>query len=102
MVTQFVYRYIFVLFEEAIAMKRARDCRGGSAGRDTSFFNAAAGALAVLFGKAHDRAERIHHAMISRGFNGSIAVLESPALGAGDVVAFAIVGVAIVLTWMML
>jgi cobalt/nickel transport system permease protein len=102
LVAQFVYRYIFVLFEQASAMRRAASCRGGSLARNRSLFQAAAGTLAVLFGKSYDRAEGIHNAMISRGFTGSIAVLRTPALRIADVLAFASLGAVIVLSWMML
>ena len=101
-VTQFVYRYLFVLFEQAAAMKRAANCRAGTLVRNRSLFRAAAGTLAVLFGKSYDRAEGIHNAMISRGFTGSITALEAPSLRLADVAAAGGVAALLVLTWILL
>jgi cobalt/nickel transport system permease protein len=66
----FTYRYLFVLANEAGRMLRARQLRG-LAGKRLSIreFGRLAGAL---FTKTLDRAERIHVAMLSRGFSGEI------------------------------
>ena len=73
MVAQFLYRYLFVISEEAQHMSKAAAARGatvrGVAGNATRF-RAAAGALAVLFARSYGRAEEIHRAMLSRGFPG--------------------------------
>ena len=69
MVVQFLYRYLFVLSEKAQHMWMAAQCRGGLR-RET-----AAGAVAVLFGSSHARAEGIHRAMLARGFAGHVALL---------------------------
>ncbi|MBS1857109.1 MAG: hypothetical protein JST11_17190 [Acidobacteria bacterium] len=63
-VVQFLYRYIFVVVEEAAHMRTAAAARGGLT------FRAAADALAVLFARSFARAEAIHRAMIARGFDG--------------------------------
>jgi cobalt/nickel transport system permease protein len=101
-VTQFVYRYLFVIFDEASAMRHAANCRGGALTRGRPVFQAAAGTLAVLFSKSYKRADGVHNAMIARGFNGSINVLQQPVLSASDVSAFILVGVSVVVSWMML
>ena len=73
MVAQFLYRYLFVISEEAQHMRTAALGRGASGrllmGR-AERFRAAAGALAVLFARSYARAEEIHHAMLARGFSG--------------------------------
>jgi cobalt/nickel transport system permease protein len=70
LVAQFLYRYLFVLSEQAQHMRLAAACRKGSAShRRWSGFRAAAGALAVLFVRSYDRAEGIHRAMQARGFS---------------------------------
>ena len=61
---QFVYRYIFVIGEEARRMRLAARNRGGFR------FDSAAGALGVLFARSWRRSEMIHRAMIARGFRG--------------------------------
>ena len=63
MVTQFLYRYLFVISEEAQHMTKAAISRGAG-------FRAAAGALATLFARCYARAEDIHRAMLARGFAG--------------------------------
>ena len=65
-VAQFLYRYLFVISEEAQHMRKAAAARGASVGR----FRGAAGALAVLFARSYGRAENIHRAMLARAFLG--------------------------------
>jgi len=72
LVGQFVYRYLFVVSEEAQHMRVASSCRGRLS------FRAAAGLLAVLFERSYARAERIHQAMAARGFQGHFPAV-SPA-----------------------
>ena len=73
LVTQFLYRYLFVIPEEAQHMRAASAARGatlrGLAARREKF-RGAAGALAVLFARSYARAEEIHRAMLARGFAG--------------------------------
>ena len=72
-VAQFLYRYLFVISEEAQHMVKAAAARGASVGGLASGgarFRAAAGALAVLFARSYGRAEEVHRAMLARGFDG--------------------------------
>ena len=65
-----LYRYIFVLTEEALRMVRARDCRApGKRGRHIRVFIHLIGVLLV---RTLLRAERVYAAMLSRGFRGEI------------------------------
>ena len=64
-VVQFVYRYLFVLGEEAWHMRTAAALRGGR-----SSLPAAASTVGVLFGRAYGRAEGIHRSIASRSFSG--------------------------------
>jgi cobalt/nickel transport system permease protein len=73
MVAQFLYRYLFVISEEAQHMRKAALARGATLGGlagNAARFRAAAGALAVLFARSYARAEEIHRAMLARGFPG--------------------------------
>ena len=73
MVAQFLYRYLFVISEEAQHMRKARMARGATVGGlagNAARFRAAAGALAVLFARSYARAEEIHRAMLARSFPG--------------------------------
>jgi cobalt/nickel transport system permease protein len=68
-VAQFLYRYLFLLSEEAQRISRAAAARGmGASVADR--FRAAVGALAVFFARSYVRAEGIHRAMLARGFAG--------------------------------
>ncbi|NOX20034.1 MAG: cobalt ECF transporter T component CbiQ [Nitrospirae bacterium] len=65
-----LYRYIFVLVEEALRMVRARDSRSfGKKGRGIKTFINLAGILLV---RTIHRADRIYSAMLSRGYSGTI------------------------------
>lgn len=81
LVIQFLYRYLFVISEQAQHMRLAAQCRSAS-GRSRlvrrSRFRAAAGALSVLFARSYLRAEGIHRAMIARGFSGRFPLLAPP------------------------
>jgi cobalt/nickel transport system permease protein len=63
-VALFLYRYLFLVVDEAAHMRAAAAARGGIT------FKAASGALAVLFMRSYSRAEAIHRAMTARGFDG--------------------------------
>jgi len=66
----FVYRYIFVLAEEAARMARARALRSfGDRGMGIGTYSSMLGQLLL---RTMDRAQRIHLAMLSRGFSGEI------------------------------
>jgi cobalt/nickel transport system permease protein len=71
-VMQFLYRYLIVLMEEAGAMRQAGSARAGRF-RTLQFLQAAA-AAGVLFARAYARAQAIHRAMLSRGFDGRLPV----------------------------
>ena len=68
LVMQFLYRYLFVIAEQAQRIRQAAACRGRKFG-----FRAAAGALGVLFAKSWQRAEGVPQAMLARGFSGRFA-----------------------------
>ena len=71
MIVHFLYRYLFVLSEEAQHMRYAH--RSRSAGRGWPLrLRAVAAAIAVLFVRSYARAERIHRAMLARGFTGML------------------------------
>jgi len=84
LVTQFVYRYLFVISEQAQHMRLAAQSRLGSAGQRTRRFEAAAGAIGVLFIRSWERAGGIYRAMLARGFTGSFSAAVRPHLHAAD------------------
>lgn len=82
-VIQFVYRYLFVIGEQAHSMKVAATSRGAVR------LNASAGAVAVLFARSYQRAEAVHRSMLSRGYRGDMPLLWRHPAQAAD---FALVG----------
>lgn len=68
----FLYRYLFVLLEEAFRMVRARDAR--SFGKRGYGFKPFIHLITVLLIRTLRRAERIYGAMVSRGFRGKIVL----------------------------
>ena len=71
----FLYRYIFVLAEEAMRMVRARDMR--SFGRLGTGIGVFTNLIGILFVRTVERSERIYNAMLSRGFRGSFPDVRS-------------------------
>lgn len=84
LVTQFVYRYLFVISEQAQHMRLAAQSRCGSGAAPARRFQAAAGALSVLFQRSWERADGIYRAMLARGFTGRFAPSVHPHFHAAD------------------
>lgn len=82
LVIQFLYRYLFVISEQAQHMRLAAASRRGLRRR------AAAGALAVLFARSWERADGIYRAMLARGFTGRFPALSRPHWHAADALFF--------------
>jgi cobalt/nickel transport system permease protein len=79
----FLYRYIFVLTDEALRMVRARSLRSfAGKGMGLRVFSYMIGQLLL---RTLDRAQRIHLAMRCRGFDGEIRVLRPLKICARDV-----------------
>lgn len=89
MVAQFLYRYLFVISEEAQHMRGAALARGASARgalARRARFQAAAGAVGALFARSYSRAEEIHRAMLARGFTGRFPTAQELRFGGADAV----------------
>ncbi len=71
MLTSFMYRYIFVLIEEARRLIRARAMRYFGLRYKEQFF-VVGYMVGGLFIRTFERAERIYSAMVLRGFSGEI------------------------------
>jgi len=73
-----LHRYLFLLRDEGLSLKRARDCRSfGRKGRDMRIASKIIGAL---FLRTIERAERIYRCMLCRGFRGVYNRTKIPAL----------------------
>lgn len=89
MILSFMYRYIFVLVDEAIRMQRARESRSVAASFPFSRkwlwqIRAAGGVIGTLFIRSYERGERIYRAMLARGFQGEAQTLSDVRFGLGD------------------
>ncbi len=88
----FLYRYLFVLLEEALRILRAREARSfGKRGKEIKTFIRL---ISILLVRTVERAERIYQAMLSRGFRGEIRVLKRHSLRPRDIL-FALLSVMI-------
>ena len=73
----FMYRYVHVLSDERDRMLQARRAR--SFGRSSRLeWPLLAGLIAVLFLRSLERGERVHDAMLSRGWDGTLKTLDGP------------------------
>ena len=86
LVVQFLYRYLFVISEQAQHMRLAAASRGSMSrfARRRRWSEAAAGAVAVLFARSYARAEGIHRAMLARGYTGHLTLLSQARIGWAD------------------
>jgi len=74
MILSFTYRYIFVMTDEVMRMRIARDSRGYR-GRWLWQAKTVGHMVAAFFLRSYSRAERIYVAMVSRGYDGRYAYL---------------------------
>jgi cobalt/nickel transport system permease protein len=74
MLLSFMYRYIFVLVDEVMRMKQARDSRNFG-GRRLWQIRTIGNMIGTLFIRSYERGERVYAAMLARGFDGQIRTL---------------------------
>ncbi len=87
-----MWRYLFVLVDEALRLMRARTARSGHSdqpelkpGGDFMWRAKVTGGMAgSLFLRAFERSDRIYMAMISRGYDGEVRAGPIPRLGSTD------------------
>ncbi len=66
----FLYRYIFVLIDQGMRIRRARDFRGAARAPASRRLAAVGGVIGSLFVRTVERSDRIHTAMCARGWTG--------------------------------
>jgi cobalt/nickel transport system permease protein len=80
------YRYLFLIGDEWRRTNEARSCRAPALG-GMALTSVMAGQLGLVFVRAWERGERVHGAMLARGFDGSWPLSEasqrSPAAALG-------------------
>lgn len=86
----FLYRYLFVLTDEALRLQRARESRsaaapGSRSGRSVAWRARVTGNMAgQLFLRSYERSDRIYNAMLARGYAGQIRTLNPHMMKTGD------------------
>lgn len=85
----FMYRYLFVLADEAVRLLRARAARsapaaGGSRPSLAWQGRVAGGMVGSLFVRSLERSERVYAAMLARGYDGRTLALATPRMAAFD------------------
>jgi cobalt/nickel transport system permease protein len=86
----FMVRYLDVIVGEATRMRIARQSRGYDP-RWIWQARALASSAGTLFVRSFERGERVHLAMVSRGFTGALPVIEGEAVGRRDLLSAAVV-----------
>lgn len=89
-VISFMYRYIFILADEALRLTRARDSRsanpdGKGGGSLVWRASVTGGMIGSLFLRSFERSERVYMAMVSRGYEGELRLLSPPPLTASQI-----------------
>lgn len=93
-----MWRYLHVLSEQVARMQTARAARGYSAGRLRQAIPSTGPLIASLFVRSLERGERVHLAMLGRGYDGGMpaAAVDRLDLRSVDVLFLAILLVALV------
>jgi len=82
-----MYRYVFILSDEALKTKRARESR--TPGRiKVNRMKVFSNQMAMIFLRSWERSKIIYHSMLSRGFNGEFPVMQKLALTRVDIMFF--------------
>lgn len=97
----FLYRYIFVFYEELDRMSTARKARGFKRGRsllDRQGLTSISSTAGMILYRAYNRGLAVNHALVARGYSGRVETLTSFNVTARDVVFFAAAILAILLS----
>jgi cobalt/nickel transport system permease protein len=86
----FTYRYIHVIFQEHYRLTNSMRARGFVPRTNAHTYRSYAYLVGMLLVRSYDRAERIHKAMLCRGFHGKYYTLSRFSLTRGDVAYFMI------------
>jgi cobalt/nickel transport system permease protein len=82
----FTYRYIDVIHKEYLRLVNAMKVRGFRPGTNMHTYRTFAYLVGMLLVRSSDRADRVHSAMLCRGFRGNLYSLSAFSLRACDVI----------------
>ncbi|MFH0768009.1 MAG: cobalt ECF transporter T component CbiQ [Chloroflexota bacterium] len=97
MILSFMYRYLFVLVDETMRMKQARDSRNFG-GKRLWQIRTVGNMIGTLFIRSYERGERIYAAMVARGFDGQSRSLYHLKFNKADVYFGVSLGIALIST----
>jgi len=95
MLLSFMYRYMFLLTDEVMRMKQARDSRN-LGGKRLRQIRTIGNMIGTLFIRSYERGERVYTAMVARGFDGHSRTLDNLHFSLTDAVFVAGLGLALV------
>ena len=96
MIMSFMYRYIFLLTDEVLRMKQARDSRNFGGGRKLWQIGTVGSMIGTLFIRSYERGERIYASMVARGFDGHARTLGQLQFSRRDALFIAVLGTVLV------
>ncbi len=96
LILSFMYRYIFVLVDEAMRMRQARDSRNFG-GRWIHQLKTIGNMIGTLFIRSYERGERIYAAMVARGFDGEVRCLHGLGFKKADACFSGVFGLVLIL-----
>ncbi len=85
MIIAFMYRYIFVIFDEMQRMKLAMDCRRINVTR-MQLLRGLGNIIGTLFIRSYERSEQVYSAMLARGFEGEFKIMAGPSVQRADLI----------------
>jgi cobalt/nickel transport system permease protein len=93
----FTYRYIYVIHREYLRLVSAMKVRGFRPGTNVHTYKTLAYLVGMLLVRSSERAERVHNAMLCRGFSGNLYSLSEFSLKSRDMISL-ILMLALILT----
>jgi len=97
MILSFMYRYIFVLVDEVMRMKQARDSRNFGGSRLWKL-RTIGNMVGTLFIRSYERGERVYAAMLARGYAGRTQTYHQLNFRLADIYFMLGFGLAVILT----
>ncbi len=74
-ILSFMYRYLFVLVDETMRLKQARDTRNLGRNRLLLQARTLGNMVGTLFIRSYERGERVYVAMLARGYDGEVRLM---------------------------
>ena len=81
---RFLYRYLFLLIDQSMHLRQARAARDASQGPLRERWRSSVGLVGILFTRTLEQAERVHLAMLARGYDGTIHLVHPLRWGRWD------------------